>query len=227
VNNLTPAENAEMESLIEGAVDEGRERRSQHELNIAYGRIRSLVAEFDQANSDRQREHDMRVRLAGELESMTGRMQRTESQAEQLLTRIRDLEAELNEAHARQMALVYHVPGYVTAGSIQDARKAWLDLQSKAGRLDAAANAVLRVHMPLFGDSRTVDDCLVALAAAVAGVNESVSKDAPSCCHNPNLPVTTLSWMGSTPDINKSTHRYFCGVCKKTMDLDLNGDANG
>lgn len=42
-------------------------------------------------------------------------------------------------------------------------------------RLEAAANEVLRVYMPQFNDSRTVDDCLVGLAAAVAKVETSQS----------------------------------------------------
>jgi hypothetical protein len=36
--------------------------------------------------------------------------------------------------------------------------------------LEAAANEVLRVYMHKFNDSRAVDDCLVGLAAVVAGV---------------------------------------------------------
>ena len=42
-------------------------------------------------------------------------------------------------------------------------------------RLTAAANEVLRVYMPQFNDSRAVDDCLVELAAIVAGCAELTS----------------------------------------------------
>lgn len=46
--------------------------------------------------------------------------------------------------------------------------------------LEAAANEVLRVYMPQFESSLTVDDCLVRLAAAVAGVaTASGGTDAP------------------------------------------------
>jgi hypothetical protein len=38
----------------------------------------------------------------------------------------------------------------------------------RAERVENAANEVLRVYMPQFNDSRTVDDCLVGLAVAVA-----------------------------------------------------------
>lgn len=37
-------------------------------------------------------------------------------------------------------------------------------------RLEKAATEVLMTYMPNFNDSRTVDDCLVGLAAAVAGI---------------------------------------------------------
>jgi hypothetical protein len=42
-------------------------------------------------------------------------------------------------------------------------------LWEKVTQLERAANEVLRVYMPQFNDSRAVDDCLVGLAAAVAG----------------------------------------------------------
>lgn len=44
-------------------------------------------------------------------------------------------------------------------------------LAGKYATLEAAANEVLRIYMPQFNDSRTVDDCLVGLAAAVCGVD--------------------------------------------------------
>ena len=43
-------------------------------------------------------------------------------------------------------------------------------LARKYARLESAASQVLTTYMPQFPDSRHVDDCLVALAAAVAGV---------------------------------------------------------
>jgi hypothetical protein len=45
----------------------------------------------------------------------------------------------------------------------------------KLKAIAAAADEVLRVYMPQFTDSRAVDDCLVGLAAAVAGVQTSPS----------------------------------------------------
>lgn len=44
------------------------------------------------------------------------------------------------------------------------------DANKRIRELEEAANEVLRVYMPQFNDSRTVDDCLVGLAAAVADV---------------------------------------------------------
>jgi hypothetical protein len=49
-----------------------------------------------------------------------------------------------------------------------------MQLLAKHKALEAAADEVLRVYMPQFNDSRAVDDGLVGLAAAVAGINCSV-----------------------------------------------------
>jgi hypothetical protein len=125
------------------------------ELRDSY---RRLKIELDETRSDRQREHDLRVRLAGE-ESLCARLEHAEidrdAAAELLVmrnSRIRDLEAELAEATARQMGLIYYVPSHVTAGAIQDARKAWLDLQAKAGKMEA----LLRRH-PIDSDGWVTD----------------------------------------------------------------------
>jgi hypothetical protein len=89
--------------------------------------------------------------------------------AEQAECRIRDLEVENAALVARCAGLVYHLPMAVRISAVLAARKAWVDLQTKAGALEAAAKDVLKTYMPQFSDSRAVDDCLVALAAAVAG----------------------------------------------------------
>lgn len=46
----------------------------------------------------------------------------------------------------------------------------WVRLEDYE-RLEKAATDVLMTYMPNFNDSRTVDDCLVGLAAAVACVD--------------------------------------------------------
>lgn len=48
-------------------------------------------------------------------------------------------------------------------------------LGEELSRLKDAAEEVLRTYMPHFNDSRVVDDCLVGLAAAVAGIDPSQS----------------------------------------------------
>jgi len=40
---------------------------------------------------------------------------------------------------------------------------------------EAAAEEVLQAYMPQFNDSRAVDDCLVGLAMAVAGIDATQS----------------------------------------------------
>lgn len=44
------------------------------------------------------------------------------------------------------------------------------ELRKRIAELEEAANKVLETYMPMFNDSRAVDDCLVGLAAAVANV---------------------------------------------------------
>jgi hypothetical protein len=61
----------------------------------------------------------------------------------------------------------------------------------RAERLKAAANEVLRLYMPQFNDSRAVDGCLVGLAAAVAGIDTSLSHDTNAA--RPMLFPTTTS----------------------------------
>lgn len=197
-------------SMVETIQDVSRESALEG-MKHKDERIAKLEAELAQANSDRRLEHGRRVLLAGELEAMTERKQRAESQAEQMLTRIRDLEAELAEARgpgrlrnvalvdglkarirdldaeladarAWQMSLIYYVSGHVTSGAIRTARQSWIDLQSKVGRLEAAANEVLKAYMPKFPNSLAVDDCLVGLAAAVAGEKTETKTDHAAQC---------------------------------------------
>lgn len=49
-------------------------------------------------------------------------------------------------------------------------QRQWVE-KERFDTLEKAANEVLRVYMSQFNDSRSVDDCLVGLAAAVAGVD--------------------------------------------------------
>lgn len=58
------------------------------------------------------------------------------------------------------------------------------DLVSTLSRMrtvETAANEVLRTYMPKFSDSRAVDDCLVALAAAVSGVKTTPLRPRAPC----------------------------------------------
>jgi hypothetical protein len=161
-------------SIAEG--DEGHEKIPRdcpmlHAVSAVRELADSRGRELTEARSDRQREHDLRVNLAGEVEALRDEVTRLKRKdAFETSQQIRLLEAEVNEGYARCAGLVYHIPGHITASEVQAARKAWADLQTKAGRLEAAANDVLKAYMmPQFNDSRAVDDCLVALAAAVVG----------------------------------------------------------
>lgn len=40
-----------------------------------------------------------------------------------------------------------------------------------------------------------------------------------SCQHDLSKPVTSLAWLGSTPDINANTFRWWCAVCCVHFDL--------
>jgi hypothetical protein len=40
------------------------------------------------------------------------------------------------------------------------------------------------------------------------------------CQHDPFSATSSLTWLGSTPDINSSSFRYHCKVCDKIIDLE-------
>lgn len=68
-------------------------------------------------------------------------------------------------------------PGYIECCALREALEELSSKQNDRIRdLEAAANEVLRIYMPQFESSLTVDDCLVRLAAAVAGVATTETK---------------------------------------------------
>lgn len=53
-----------------------------------------------------------------------------------------------------------------------------------------------------------------------AGMAVRNAEKASECQHDRFKPNPTLTWMGSTPDITKATHRYCCKVCRGLFDLE-------
>jgi uncharacterized small protein (DUF1192 family) len=45
-------------------------------------------------------------------------------------------------------------------------------------------------------------------------------KASGECQHDRFKPYPTLTWLGSTPDITKTSHRYCCNVCRGLFDLE-------
>lgn len=54
------------------------------------------------------------------------------------------------------------------------AMSAFLDACQRLEALEKASDEVLRTYMPIFPDSRAVDDCLVGLAAARSRLTQEV-----------------------------------------------------
>jgi hypothetical protein len=251
----------------------------------------AVLEELAQAISDRQREHDLRVRLAGELEVMTERKQRAESQAEQLLTRIRDQDAELHNARlaaTQNKELADHhfqrcgalkaelasekVLADAAAGACCDyldriealekdneiyrlanraltqrdgshvARSIVLESQLEATRidLDAAVEQRDMLSSKTVGLQKTIrllarlKSNLSAACHRLAHMNPSEEANdilasvhlsrvelphERSCQHDLSKPATSLNWLGSTPDINANTFRWWCAVCCVHFDL--------
>lgn len=199
-------------------------------------------AELFEARSDRQREHDLRVELAGEVERLKERLAAQVDANQKLIQQWIDCKAELadwqrmrNEAmavaesnRARILALEVDNEIFRLANRMLTQRDGSHVARAKVLESQMAEAELITKNWAGISAERRMRVQLLEILLRrnpidspdwVRDRNALLALNQCQCQHDISKADSTLAWMGSTPDVSKNTYRWFCGACHWHFDL--------